>query len=896
MKYFRKLLLSMFFMITLFASFAFNVKAADMISIPKWDSSGNINGTIKYRNTNVEIKMPAEYIEKDSTFRAVWVSNVVNDIATYGNEAQYKAEMYRVFDTIEYYNMNAIVFHVRTHHDAMYRSSLNRLSSNYSKVDFDAFDPLEWMIGEAHRRGIEFHAWMNPYRIGSGSIESVAARFPEANPASKTYNLLKGAQNVILDPGRPEVRSFLIDTVLEVMENYDIDGIHFDDYFYESGVDDSATRAIYNTTGLSTDNFRRKQVDLFIEGLHDAMTAHNLEYGKYIQLGISPSGIYRNGSYVPANNYTYNSKGELTYPLYSNTQGFSHYDAYLFADTLKWINNEWIDYIVPQVYWAFDQTAAPFGDIVEWWNGALKNSKVNLYIGTALYTAGSASSNGWTYNPREFADEVQFASGMDSVGGQVIFAFKNLYESLRSSTGLTYQNMNNVRNEMWYNDTLLPEIRTMDRVNIGKVTGFELKRTSAGYRLDFDAMDDAKTYAIYRSTTSLNFSQSEIIKVFGKMEVNGKVSYIDEVSTSNTYYYGVRAVSKTNTPGEGVSLLTTTATTGELIPVGILPEVGIGETLFYGADLNLEWLDIRPYFGGDLTYDIYTSTDGVNFKRNTKPISLNTGVLSTTVSLGSEDKLYFYLNVKNNVSNQNSEVYEVDIKNNLGTITNFFYSGEVRAGGVITFSWSNLTSDEEITYKVQTSSNQVTWKDLTGTIKNSGFLNSMDYMLPLNYSSNYYRVVATTASGLAMSSKIQVIGYEEIKGLNLKYNGSSITGPLVLSSTGSLEIIWNNVSHSSGTVSYRALMSHDLKKWNPVKQYDQRNDFKYYESSTGVMIYSTLQYYTLYLKIEAYTNKAYAGSQIIEIRVKPGSYINSIVYNNYFYKHEAIINKTGIFK
>lgn len=133
------------------------------------------------------------------------------------------------------------------------------------------FDPLEYVITEAHKRGIEFHAWLNPYRIGStyGSKQEVAdaySAYPN-NPASNENNVLIGSPLQILDPGIPEVREFIIDTCLEIVENYDVDAIHFDDYFYADGIDDSETRAKYNTEGLSVSDFRRKQVDTFIYNL-----------------------------------------------------------------------------------------------------------------------------------------------------------------------------------------------------------------------------------------------------------------------------------------------------------------------------------------------------------------------------------------------------------------------------------------------------------------------------------------------------------------------------------------------------------------------------------------------------------------------------------------------------
>ena len=892
MKTMKKVMLSVFFLLTLFVSVSFTVGAVDMIPIPKWGG-----GYITYRNSGgVQIKMPAEYIEPDSNFRAVWVSNVVNDIATYTNESQYKNEMNRVFDTMEYYNMNAIVFHVRTHHDAMYKSELNRLSPNYNGVNFDVFDPLEWIIAESKRRGIEFHAWMNPYRIGAGTIEQVASRFPAANPASDPNNLLKGNQNVILDPGSPEVRDFLVDTVMELVNNYDVDAIHFDDYFYESGVDDTRTRNLYNTNNLSIGDFRRLQVDTFIEELSNSIDNYNLINNKAVQLGISPSGIYRNGGYVPVENYEWNLDGSLKYPLYSSSQGFAHYDNYLYADTLKWINNEWIDYIVPQVYWSFDHPQAPHGDIVTWWNAAVKNKNVNLYIGTALYTAGAASSNGWTHDPREFANEVQFASGLSNVHGQVIFSYSQLLDSLSPTKGIYYDNMNNVKNEMWYKDALLPEIRTMDPVYLGAVKNLELSKTSAGYRIDFDGMNAAKTYAIYRSTSPLTYDVSELIQVIGKKEVNGKISYIDEVDTNKQYYYGVKALSKTNTPGVAASKSTESAKQGELLPVGNFPELLISDNTFFNTNINISWDTITPNFGGTLEYSLYTSTDGVTFSKNPKTITKTSNTFSTEVNTGTSEKLYLYLNAKNNVSNQNSDTYVIDVTNNIGPITNFTVSGDLYAGGNVNFIWNKLDVEEEVTYVVQSSSDNVFWNNLPGNVVNEFTNMRLSYMLPKEYSNNYYRVVATTENGKAISNSIRVSSFEKIHGLELKYNGKPIDGPIYINGDESIELTWNNLYHKSGNVLYRANITYDFENWNIASFYDQKNVLRINPDQVSQVVYGGIEYYVLYVEIEAFTPTARATSEIVEVRISPSIILPRMFLNNYYYQHRAMINRTGIFK
>ena len=169
------------------------------------------------------------YIDPDSEFRAVWLSPIVGDFSSYSSEASFKTEMNNIFTVMEYYKLNAMIYHVRTHNNALYKSILNPVASYWKNVNFNNFDPLEWLIEEAHKKGIEFHAWMNPYRVNSSYY---GTSLPANNPASNTNNLLTYNSATILNPGLPNVRAFLIDTVMELVENYDVDAIHFDDYFY----------------------------------------------------------------------------------------------------------------------------------------------------------------------------------------------------------------------------------------------------------------------------------------------------------------------------------------------------------------------------------------------------------------------------------------------------------------------------------------------------------------------------------------------------------------------------------------------------------------------------------------------------------------------------------------
>ena len=232
--------------------------------LQKTNGSGNLN----YKGTDDPILINNTYEYTDSEFRAVWITPLAGNIPKYTSQTQYKNVMTQVFDNMEEYNLNVLIYHVRIMNDALYESELNNWSSYYHRnPDWEA---LPWIIEEAHKRGIEFHAWMNPYRITNsytGSVESYANSVSNSkNAASNPENILKGGNSLILNPGEPAVRNFIVDTVEEFVNKYDVDAIHFDDYFYISGVDDSTSRGKYNPNNLGVADWRREQVDLFIHG------------------------------------------------------------------------------------------------------------------------------------------------------------------------------------------------------------------------------------------------------------------------------------------------------------------------------------------------------------------------------------------------------------------------------------------------------------------------------------------------------------------------------------------------------------------------------------------------------------------------------------------------------
>ncbi|MGD9886692.1 MAG: family 10 glycosylhydrolase [Bacilli bacterium] len=497
-----------------------------------------------------ELLVEAKPINQDRDFRAVWVTTLTGDIASYSNATQYQSEINKVFAVMEYYNMNVMVFHIRTHNNALYKSSLNPVASYYRTVDFDTWDPITWMIEQCHLRGMEFHAWLNPYRCSttfSGTTAEYAANQPSYNVASHPENLLKTSNGIILNPGEPAVRQFVVDTCMEVIERYDVDAIHFDDYFYASGIDDTATRLKYNQDNLSVDDFRRKQVDLFIEQLSQTMRAYNIEHHRLVQLGVAPTGIYRNSG--PGIETLYDSEGTLITPIGSTTGGFAHYGDYLFCDTKKWIDEEWIDYIIPQSYWGFSHPVAGFINVMSWWAKVVKYKNVNLYSGMGLYMAGSTNTYSWVTDTLEASKQIDYCDTLPEVLGHCIFSYKHIEAAYDQNPGRYFENMKNVKANNWTNEVLVPEIRTYDAVVLSAVSDLLVTDQENGYTLSFPKTNGAKFYAIYRNTTELDFSSDELIAVTSALNNQTEVAYFDEVSYGQ-YFYGVRPVSNTNTLGE----------------------------------------------------------------------------------------------------------------------------------------------------------------------------------------------------------------------------------------------------------------------------------------------------------------------------------------------------------
>jgi uncharacterized lipoprotein YddW (UPF0748 family) len=290
-------------------------------------------------------------------FRGMWITTVANlswPSKTNFNTAQQKADLLAILDRAVYLKMNAVVFQVRPACDALYASRLEPwsefLTGKMGKAPHPYYDPLEFIIAEAHKRGLELHAWFNPYRASHhAAVSSVAT-----NHISKTKPQLvrRYGTYLWLDPGEREVQDHIINVVQDVVRRYDVDGVHFDDYFYPDpayarGVefpDNSSWNKYGGRSGLNRDDWRRENVNAFILRAHVSIKALK----PWVKFGISPHGIWRPGH--P--------------PQISGSDNFE----LLYADSRKWLTNGWLDYFAPQLYWPIGQKAQSFSALLDWWN------------------------------------------------------------------------------------------------------------------------------------------------------------------------------------------------------------------------------------------------------------------------------------------------------------------------------------------------------------------------------------------------------------------------------------------------------------------------------------------------------------------------------------------------
>lgn len=342
-------------------------------------------------------------------FRGAWIATVINlDWPSHSglSTASQKTELRTMMDGLVEAGINAVLFQVRSESDAMYSSSFEPWSVYLTGIQGLApdplYDPLEYAIQLAHERGMELHAWFNPFRversIGNYGLDAshVAVEHPEW--------ILTINNHSVLNPGIPEARTYIEDVILDVVSRYDIDGVHFDDYFYPYppntiGNQDLDTFDTYGGGFATISEWRRHNINEFVREVSDGIAGLNPD----AKFGISPFGIWRSG--VPP-----------------GIVGLSAVDV-LYGDAIEWMSQGWVDYVAPQLYWPFGG-GQDFATLAPWWTSV--SSGRHIYPGLATYRSDPATFSGSLYAATEIPNQIRFSRQSNGVEGNVLFRANNI--------------------------------------------------------------------------------------------------------------------------------------------------------------------------------------------------------------------------------------------------------------------------------------------------------------------------------------------------------------------------------------------------------------------------------------------------------------------------------------
>ncbi len=484
---------------------------------------------MSYQFSNAQNKTERE-------FRGVWIATVENidwpsskDLST----KEQKKEIIQLLDLYKSLNFNAIIFQIRPSADAFYNSRYEPWSSYLTGVNdkkpIPYYDPLAFIIAETHKRGMEFHAWLNPYRAIVNYKEF------HSNPFRLTYEkpewFINYGKNKYFNPGLPEVRKYTNKIVEDIVQNYDVDAIHFDDYFYPYKIkdEDFADEVAFKTYGddfypNNLDDWRRNNVNVIIEELYTTIKTIK----PWVQFGISPFGVWRNKSVDPRGSDT--------------DAGQTNYDD-LYADILLWIDKGWLDYILPQAYWHIGHKKADYTTIVEWW--AENNQNVNLYIGQGAYRLDRKKEHrAWKKKrPIEIEKQLDLNKTISQINGSAFFSGKTF---VKNPLGI-----NQILKNKYYQNPVLPPSTNHKKVFIPEpVYGIQLKKQkNKKYRLSWESMPENKEkeavkFMVYKFDKNDRVNMDDVSKL---ITITGDY-YVDisKKEYKQSHIFVIKSVSRNN--------------------------------------------------------------------------------------------------------------------------------------------------------------------------------------------------------------------------------------------------------------------------------------------------------------------------------------------------------------
>ena len=445
----------------------------------------------------LQINVMAQQTGPKREFRGAWMQ-CVNGMYLGKSTEQIQQMLTTQLDALEKDGANAIIFQVRGECDALYPSQIEPWSRYLTGVQGKApspyWDPMQWMIEQCHKRGMEFHAWINPYRARMKTPTTLAPNHILRQHPERAFEY---GGLYVLNPGLKENREYILSVVEDIVRRYDIDGMHIDDYFYpypEAGlaIPDDREFQLYNNGFRNKDDWRRDNVNVFIKEMGERI--HRLK--PWVKFGVAPFGIYRN---------------KKSSPIGSDTNGLQNYDQ-LYADVMLWVNNGWVDYCVPQLYWQIGHKLADYETLIKWWNRHVANRP--LFIGESIENT-VANADPARPGTHQQAAKMALHRQLPHVHGTVLWYAKVAADDLG---GYGTQ----LRNVYWKYPALQPSMSFLDAKAPKKVKHLKSVLTSDGYVLFWTEPkgkqwgDKAHRYVVYRfgKRDKINLNDpSKIVKI-----------------------------------------------------------------------------------------------------------------------------------------------------------------------------------------------------------------------------------------------------------------------------------------------------------------------------------------------------------------------------------------------
>jgi len=460
--------------------------------------------------------------------RAAWIATVKNiDWPSRSGltVSDQKAEADRILDSLQAIHINTVYLQVRSSADALYAKGKEPwaewLNGKQGLAPVPFYDPLEYFINGAHDRGMELHAWINPYRaVFNNQTSSIV-------PYSIIYQhpdwFFKYENRTLFNPGIPAVREYIESIIMDIAFRYDIDGIHMDDYFYPYPVPgfpipDSKTFAQYGTGFSSINEWRRNNINLLIREIHEKIKACK----SYIKFGVSPFGVWRNLSQDS---------------LGSDTHGGASFD-HQYADSRGWIKNGWVDYLIPQIYFSIEFEKLPFQKAIRWWDRNTFSRQV--YIGLGVYRIGEKNYH-WT-DPDQLPRQIYECRKLSHISGLALYSAKSI---LSNKLGVR----DSLKSHIFPQLALPPVMNWLDSVPPGAPEALVLDTVNKGIRLRWTAPDKGKAedstlyYLVYRFNEGEELNTDYADHILGI--IYNKTEFVDKrILPRHKYIYLISATDR----------------------------------------------------------------------------------------------------------------------------------------------------------------------------------------------------------------------------------------------------------------------------------------------------------------------------------------------------------------